>query len=94
MRIVPHPRTLRKAREQVKHMVINEVSPRRIGNYLHRWVTWWVRTSDVWQYQELLQWFIDVCWPVHVRDYATSLYQLYINKLHTVMFSSLGGMAA
>jgi hypothetical protein len=38
--IVPHPRTLRKAREQVKYMVIDEVSPRRIRNYLQRWAAW------------------------------------------------------
>lgn len=48
--VVPHPRTLRKAREQVKHMVIDEVSPRRIRNYLHRRAAWWVKTSDAWQY--------------------------------------------
>ncbi|OGT57324.1 MAG: hypothetical protein A3F43_05260 [Gammaproteobacteria bacterium RIFCSPHIGHO2_12_FULL_42_10] len=35
--IVPHARTLRKAREQVKLMVIDGVSPRRISSYLHRW---------------------------------------------------------
>jgi hypothetical protein len=45
VRIVPHPRTLRKAREQVKSMVIDEASPRRIRNYLHRWVIWWAMTS-------------------------------------------------
>lgn len=81
--VVPHPRTLRKAREQVKHMVIDEVSPRRIRNYLHRWAAWWVKTSDAWQYQELLQWFIDVCWNTQVTAYAHSVSQLYFNKLCT-----------
>ncbi len=90
VRIVPHPRTLRKAREQVKHMVIDGTSSRRIRHYLHRWVAWWVNTSETWQYQELLQWFIDVCWPVHVFDYATGLYQLHINKLRTETFSLVG----
>jgi RNA-directed DNA polymerase len=70
MRIAPHPRTLRKAREQVKHRVIDEVSPRRIRSYLHRWVAWWQNTSNTWQYQELLQQFIDVCWNKHVAAYA------------------------
>ena len=32
-RIVPHPRTLRKARESVRQMVNTGVSPRRIRNY-------------------------------------------------------------
>jgi hypothetical protein len=61
-RIVPHPRTLRKAREQVNQMVKDEVSLPRITNYLHRWGTWWVRTSESWDYQELLRWFINACW--------------------------------
>ena len=39
-RIVPHPRTLRKARENVKAMVNSGVSPCRIRSYLHRWSTW------------------------------------------------------
>jgi hypothetical protein len=89
MRIVPHPRTLRKAREQVKHMVIDEVSPRRIRNYLQRWVAWWVNASNTWEYQELLQWFLDVCWQKSVAAYAASLCQLHLNKLHTE-FSLLG----
>ena len=32
-RIVPHPRTLRNARENAKAMVKSEVSPRRIRSY-------------------------------------------------------------
>ena len=47
-RITVHPRTLRKAREQVNQMVINGVSLRRISNYLHRWSTWWVGTAESW----------------------------------------------
>jgi hypothetical protein len=87
MRTVPHPRTLRKAREQVKHMVIDEVSPRRIRHYLHRWITWWVNTSSTWPYQELCNDFIKVCWNESVAAYAAGIYQLYLNKLHTRAFS-------
>ncbi len=72
--IVPHPRTLRKAREQVKQMVIDGVSPRRISSYLYRWSTWWVRTSEHWDYQELLGWFINACWePNPAADFAAGL---------------------
>ncbi len=85
--IVPHPRTLRKARDQVKQMVIDEVSPRRIRNYLYRWVTWWTMTSNTWQYHELLQWFIDVCWEKTVAVYATGLQLRYVKELYTRMFS-------
>ncbi|AMQ26617.1 hypothetical protein ACJEHO_08595 [Legionella pneumophila] len=48
--IVPRARTLRKAREQVKQMVTDGVSLRRIKSYLSRWCAWWVRTA---QNQEL-----------------------------------------
>ena len=90
MLIVPHPRTLRKTREQVKLMVIDGISSHRIRNYLHRWVAWWAMTSNTWQYQELLQWFLNVCWQGQVAAYAAALYQLYINKLHTrTLFSAL-----
>jgi len=61
-RIIPHPRTLRKAREQVNQMVINGVSLRRISSYLYRWSTWWAGTSECWDYQELLGWFFTACW--------------------------------
>lgn len=77
-RIVPHPRTLRKAREQVKYMVIDGVSLRRIRNYLHRWITWWVRTVESWQYRELLQWFADVCREAMVVPIATALLHQHI----------------
>ena len=72
-RIVPHPRTLRKAREQVNAMVNSGVSPRRIRSYLHRWSTWWVGTAQSWQYQELLEWFLNVCWDLAPAAYATGL---------------------
>jgi RNA-directed DNA polymerase len=93
VRIVPHPRTLRKVREQVKQMVIDEVSPRRIRNYLHRWVMWWAMTSNTWQYQQLLQWFIDVCWHKLVAAYATALQQLHVKELHTRTVESVGAAA-
>jgi hypothetical protein len=80
LRIVPHPRTLRKAREQVKQMVISGSSAHRIRNYLHRWVAWWSKTSNTWHYQELLRWFIDACWHEQVANYAIALGQLHFVK--------------
>lgn len=79
-RIVPHPRTLRKAREQVKQMVIDGVSPQRIRSYLHRWSMWWVRSSQSWQYQELLEWFLNVCWDFSPAAYAAGLLHHAIKK--------------
>ena len=54
VRIVPHPRTMRKAREQIKWMVHDGFSIQSIRRYLHRFVLWWVNTSDLWTYDELL----------------------------------------
>jgi hypothetical protein len=85
---------LRKAREQVKCMVIDGTSSRRIRNYLNRWVAWWQNTSDTWAYQELLQRFIDVCWNERVTTYAACLYELHLSKLHTGPVASVVGAAA
>ena len=60
-RMVPHPRTLRKAREQVKTMVNDGVSLPRIKNYLHRFVLWWQKTSTEWSYQNILRTFVSTC---------------------------------
>ena len=72
-RIVPHARTLRNAREQVKQMVNDGFSTQRIKRYLSRWCSWWVRSSQSWQYQELLGWFIHACRDVKVVQIATAL---------------------
>src|SRR5579863_6641046 len=45
-----HPRTLRKSREQVKSMVIDGFLPKRIKDYLDRWLLCWVKTSEIWRY--------------------------------------------
>lgn len=79
-RIVPHPRTLRKAREQIKYMVIDGSSTQQIRNYLHRWVMWWAITSETWQHQELLNWFLDVCWDANIAAHAASLLQRHLIK--------------
>ena len=73
--IVPHARTLRNAREQVKHMVIDGISARRIKSYLRRWCAWWVKSSQSWQDQELLGWFLQVCRDASTAVYAAELLQ-------------------
>ena len=81
--IVPHSRTLRKAREQINQMVSDGVSPQRIRSYLHRWAMWWVRTAKSWQYQELLEWFLNVCWDFNPAAYAAELLHHDIKKYGT-----------
>ena len=72
--MTPHPRALRKARENVKFMVADQVSPVKIRCYFSRWLQWWVTTSNTWQYHELLQAFMNVCWHESVSAYAIALY--------------------
>ena len=72
-RIVPHPRTLRKAREQVKVMVATGFSTRQIRSYLHLWTAWWVNTTETWQYIELLDWFVQSCRELPPAAYAEGL---------------------
>lgn len=73
IRIVPHARTLRKARENVRWMVNDGVSLQKIRNYLHRFLLWWVQTSDTWQYDQLLTWLLDTIWEANLMAFARGL---------------------
>ena len=77
--IVPHARTLRHAREQIKQIVIDGVSHQRIRSYLSRWCAWWVRTVTCWTKDELLDWFLDVCWDGRVASIAA----IHLMKQHS-----------
>ena len=86
LRMIPHARTLRKAREQIKCMVLDGLSTQRIRNYLQLWCAWWARTSDTWQYQEIITRFIDACYDIRIAAYAEGLLQ----KLKASRTSALG----
>ena len=73
IRIVPHPRTLRKARTQVQLMVATGFSTRRIRSYLHRFVLWWVNTTRIWNYDELIKWFVDASFDINPAAFAVGL---------------------
>lgn len=75
--IVPHPRTIRKAREHVKVMVKDGVSLKKIHRYLHRFVIWWVVTSNIWTYEELLGLFIQTCWDPQLARIGYGLMQVW-----------------
>ena len=83
LRIVPHARTLRKARENVKGMVADCVSHKKTRNYLHHFVNWWVKTVDSWTYETLLESFIQSCWTRPPAAIAELLLQRRITELHT-----------
>lgn len=55
-------------------MVKDGVSPKRIRRYLHLWACWWVRTTESWGYQELFEWFLNVCWDFKPATYAAGLH--------------------
>jgi hypothetical protein len=61
-------------------MVSDGVSPQKIRRYLHQWAIWWVRTSEHWQYQELLKWFLNLCWDFSPAAYAAGLLHHAIKK--------------
>ena len=73
--MVPHARTLRKARTQIQLMVADQFSTAKIKNYLRRWTQWWAKTVESWSYHELLQRFLDVCWDATAAIYAVALFQ-------------------
>ena len=64
IRIQPHARTLRKAREQVKQMVTDGFSTAEIRCYLTRWALWWAKTDERWTVKALLTWFWEACWDL------------------------------
>lgn len=78
-----HPRTLRKARENVKWMVADQVSPAKIKRYLVYWTGWWVRTSTIWDFRELVEMFISVCWYEAPVAIAREVLNHYLTGLNT-----------
>lgn len=83
LRITPHARTLRKARENIRWMVIDGLSARKIRNYFARWLRWWVRTSTTWDFKELVEQFISQCWQEVPAAIAADVLRNYITELNT-----------
>src|SRR3990167_11307716 len=73
MRLVPHARTLRKARIQVQLMVTDGDSHQHIKRYLNHFFRWWTKTVDNWKVEELMIQFLRVCWDARVAAYVASL---------------------
>ena len=80
-RIVPHARTLRKAREQVKYMVEDGASRRQIRKYLVRWLCWWVRASNTWKKEQIAQWYLQTCWEQTAAIIAADSFEPYLTSL-------------
>ena len=83
LRMIPHARTLRKAREQVKSMVTDGASPRHIRKYLARWIQWWNETVDDWSKSELIRWFCRVCFDITPAAYAVGLLLRQVRESRT-----------
>src|SRR5262249_49871550 len=83
IRMVPHPRTLRKARTQEQLMVATGFSTRRIRSYLHRFVQWWAKTSELWNYDELIKWFCDASFDINPAAFAAGLMLRRIRESHS-----------
>ena len=81
-----HPRTLRRAREQVRLMVIDGSSPQTIKNYLHRFVLWWAKTSMTWSQGSILRALINSCHCQQLRLVMTDSFGHEITALHTRSF--------
>ena len=94
LRMTPHPRTLRKARENIRWMVADQVSLAQIRSYFSRWLHWWVNASNTWQYHELLQSFMNVCWHESVSAYAAALYHLHPTSLRIMTAFDAAAAAA
>lgn len=84
---VPHASTPRKAREQVKSMVTDGVSPRQIRKYFARWIQWWNKTVDDWHKNKLIQWFCRTCFDIVPAAYAAGLLLRQIRESRIGVFS-------
>ena len=82
MRITPHPRTLRKARENVRLMVADQVSPAKITRYFVQWARWWVKTANTWDFQTLVEQFINTCWQPETASIAADVLSRYFTELN------------
>ena len=78
--MVPHARTLRKAREQVKVMVADDVALKRIKAYLNQWLRWWQQTSSSWTYTEISHAYIQSCWDPKAATIAAAAFQQQQNN--------------
>ncbi len=75
---IPHGRTFRKAREQVKSMVTYGFATQSIKNYLLRWCNWWAKTVKSWSVELLLEWFIE---DAH-QDYLKVFIQIILDDIY------------
>ncbi len=64
-------------------MVVDGVSLCQIKNYLSRWVYWWVRTSSFWNYNELVNRYIESYWDPAAQNMAMGFFQHNVTILHT-----------
>jgi hypothetical protein len=63
-------------------MVADEVSLPKIKNYFVRWARWWVITATVWDFQTLVEQFINMCWHEAPAIVATEVLANYITELN------------
>lgn len=59
---VPHGRTLRRAREQLKAIVHDGASHQKIRTYLSLWASWWHCAETTWTKETILEAWASLCW--------------------------------
>jgi RNA-directed DNA polymerase len=71
---IPHARTLRRAREQVRAMVADGASLPQIKVYLSLWASWWHYAASTWTKETLLHAWQALCWDKTLTHYALADY--------------------
>ena len=64
-------------------MVLTGFSTRRIRSYLHHFVLWWVNTTKIWNYEEIIKWFYDACFDMTPAAHAAGLMLRRIRESHS-----------
>ncbi len=48
--------------------------------------TWWVKSSQRWQYEEIMRWFIQACWDSAAKDIAATILRSSVTcSIHEIL---------
>ena len=64
-------------------MVADQVSPAKIMRYFVQWARWWVKTANTWDFQTLVEQFINTCWQPETASIAAAARSRYFTELNT-----------
>ena len=71
---------LRKARENIRWMVVGGLCANQIRSYFLNGARWWTKVVSTWTLANLIEQFISRCWVFTPIDIAISVSTLYLTE--------------